>query len=300
MDESEKGIRRIPFDGVNFLIWKCRFTAWADGMGYTPFMSAPAGDQVLTAEETAKGKKLKASLGLSLEPIVLGNFVHLMGPEVPPHLLWNGLVQLYERKNIEHKHALREELYSQSLQEDEEMSSYTQRILQVVCRLQNVDDRPSDNDIVYALLKGLSPEYNTVVSTVRLSAANLTSTELIPILMDHQSTIRRQMEATQPKSLHFAKRKHTFSKQAESHHPSKKQSLKCDHCGKAGHQEETCWNKNPSLRPQWLKRREQSRQQRAGQTAIKPSHAQAISLLVGGEDTSTPASSEPDEAKFNL
>ena len=165
MSSKEKeGIREVPFDGSNWLLWKTRFVAWCDGMDYTQFLSPST--NTLNADQVKLKNKLKASLVLSLQNNVLGNFTNEASG--PVEGLWNALIEFYERKNVDSKHALREKLYKDRLGDDEDISTYAGRIQQTSQRLRNIGDPPADSDIVYALLEGLPPIYLPFTSVLNL------------------------------------------------------------------------------------------------------------------------------------
>ena len=300
--DNSKSIRVIPFDGTNWLTWKTKFEAFCEGMDYLQYLSPPSATTPLTSEQNTVAMKAKASLVLSLKDEVSGNFTKECGRGAPAHGLWAALVSFYERKGVVHKHALRRQLYGQELGDDEDMTAYTQRIQQIALQLKNVQDNPSDSDVVYAILEGLPHTYNTIVAQVRVSAQELNSTDLIPILVDHQATIRRQLQESQPKSLHLAagKRKFTFGKTNEHGQPNKRTPAACGFCGKSGHGEQECWKKDPSRRPAWLTRKlaRQGRKPQAHQSTSEEQSGSALSLLANANTSeSKPSTSGVESSK---
>ena len=295
--DDTKGIKCIPFDGKQWLLWKTKWTSWADGLGYTEFLSPPADGVTLTADQVQKQKKCKSSLVISLDNHVLGNFCEeaKIGNDV--HVLWKAMVAFYERTNNDFKHNLRRALYNQRLADDEDMSSYTQRIRNLALELQNIGDKPSDTDIVYALLEGLGPMYNVIATKVRMDGK--ASADLIPILIDQQAVIRRQQAESHPKSIHVVstnKRKFESIKGSTSNQSS--QRPRCTKCKKSGHVESKCWFAHPHLRPNWLREKlattsPNQQNQKPNQTSAGPEFNQATALLTLVND---PTSHSHDES----
>ena len=252
-EDRMKDIKEIPFDGSNFLLWKTQIQAWCEGMGYLQYLEEPAAESSpLTPEQHLKANKTKASLVCSLKPNVLGSLVEDSQNGKPAHQLWSKLIEFYERKNTQFKHSLREQLYGQHLKEDEDMSSYTQRIQQVALRLTNIGDDPSDSDLVYAILRGLPLTYSAIVAHARMTK-DLSSQELIPILIDHQSSVRNQIEHSKMGAIHYVEAKpgKRGVKRGQQQQGGKRQT--CSVCRKVGHNNDNCWVLHPELMPQKIK-----------------------------------------------
>ena len=287
MDHTElTSIKRVPFDGKVWVLWKYQFTAYADGLGLGKFLLPPPAEQatppapdagaaeVLTAAaaaaqaelDAAKDKRLRASLLLSLDNPVLANFIQVVDSTSTTYELWSALVSFYERQDVEFQYELREELYSQKLGEDEDVSSYTQRIQQVAVQLANIKDPVSDRDLRFAILKGLPWSYGHFKTAMQW-VKDVTSQSLVTGLISHQATVRReQQQDQQRKGIHTAretqqdqqtrgvnmathKRKFDSVTGPTSSRPPRKL---CTHCNKPGHWKEGCWDIHPHLRDQYF------------------------------------------------
>jgi hypothetical protein len=281
MSESSR-ISVIPFDGKDFPLWKIKVQAYMAGQGWSNSIKK---ESEIKAEIAAAGKdadiytqrlaeckpKVYALLVNSLSNDILSLFAASANGD--PHVLWDALVQHYERNTTANRHATRALLMGQRLGEGEDISVYVSRILSLSQRLKSMGQLISEEDQLYVLFSGLTHEYTSYSAMLQLRD-KLTFVDAVKCLKDQQELIKinsnsNNNTANFAATNKFNKQKGKFNnkknytntnktdndgsgKYCKIHrtkgHTTKECSLAnatCHTCGKKGHIKKFCYqNKN--------------------------------------------------------
>ena len=229
-------IQRIPFSGINFSLWRIKFSSYADSQGWLSFLETDAAS--LTNE---KVKKLKATLLLSLSDQVLMLFSNLR--DSTPFKIFEAMKTQYEKADLASKHLLRDKLSAEKQSDGEDMSLYIGRIQSTIQRLKDIGDVISDTEILHFVFRGVEPRYKSFVDGLRRDK-DLTVASAISLLTDHQQTLKhstrsvpQQPQINLTKSFHHKK---PFRKNIKHQHGRFEKKV-CNYCHRSGHTIDTCY-----------------------------------------------------------
>lgn len=85
------------------------------------------------------------------------------------HGVWKILLAQYERKSTASKHLTRTKLMHSKMERGEKFDVFLARVQEVSLRLAQMGSPVSEEDMIYVVLEGLTPMYDTLVETMRMS-----------------------------------------------------------------------------------------------------------------------------------
>lgn len=225
---------RVPFE----LLDVDNYATWAKRMKYLLIMkglwSAVTSDTV----DADKNEKAMAAIGLRMKDHHLATLERCTTAKQ----VWMELAATFQAKSNARKRQLRKELSQLKMGTAEPLTKYVSRAKEIQNQLRAAGHEVSDQEVAWAVLAGLPPAFDTVVTVLESSTdADLKLEDLLPKLMPVEQ--RMTQESSSHSSLLgetalAAKRKSGYDgrpKRYEGH----KQRL-CFACGRPGHIAKNC------------------------------------------------------------
>jgi hypothetical protein len=101
------------------------------------------------------------------------------------------LVATYESATVANRVALREQLHGCTLKKDEKIDDYVARLTQIRLVLIDINEPPTESDMIYTLLKGVKTKYKSLVDSIKVSIdvnkqQTFTFDQVVSQLRDHE------------------------------------------------------------------------------------------------------------------
>ena len=240
-----------PLDLDNYSTWAVRMQALLAHKGLDAAITQDGG----TAVGSATDKKALALLTLHVKDVHLTT----VSSSGSARAAWTALEELYRAKNLARQLLLRRELSSLKMANGEAVATYSTRARTLWADLLAAGDDVSEKEVAIAMLCGLTPEYNTVVTILEMDNANLVLSTLSARLMQVEQRVATQQHATD--SAFIARgaktRRHPTGASSNQHSSSghwahrgngdnkgsSVQGKTCYYCGKKGHLQRDCFKK---------------------------------------------------------
>ena len=111
---------------------------------------------------TKKEKKAQAITGLSLSDEILENVREAETTKA----MWTAIKNVFERHALLNKLSARKKFYTATMDSQETVLQFSNRIRQLVARLKSMNIEISYREMPMALLNGLPEEYNALISAL--------------------------------------------------------------------------------------------------------------------------------------
>jgi hypothetical protein len=257
---SASALSRIKeLDGNNFLDWKLGITSLIDARGLTRVITiGPA----IRATQLADGKESKEDTEKwerdDKEARAL--IVLSIGPDDTPAVrrtktayeAWTSICQKHEEAVRANKVALRSELQTLQYKDGEEMQKFLNTFHDLSHKLAGVDEEIRDTELINMLLAAMPISFHPLITSLRILSHSLPLQSVCnQLLAEAQYQARQRSKAPVAESAFLMKDDEGKAGQGNKG----RKRLRCDHCGRLGHPEETCWQKHPELMPPALKKR---------------------------------------------
>ena len=158
---------------------------------------------------------------------------------------WDKLKAIFEAKSNARKRQLRKELAQLRMGAAEPLTKYVARAKEIQNMLRAVGHETADQEVAWALLAGLPPPYDTVVTVLETSTdADIKLDDILPKLMPVE---QRMWQAEHPSTTEAA----LASKHAggiRGRFKQSKETRTCYNCGEMGHIAKDCPNRRGKMR----------------------------------------------------
>ena len=186
--------------------------------------------------------KFKAIIGLSLLDEHLG---HVRDCETAKQM-WEAILNVFERHTLLNKLAPQRRFYTVTMQNDEKVFAYINRVKQLAARLKSMNVDIDDKEMAIAVLNGLPARFESLIAALDAvgSEDKMFSLEFVKsrLLQEEQ---RAEMK-DKPSSSH--KDSPLMNRVPRTGRPSR--DMHCTNCGRSGHTASHCWgNDINGLRP---------------------------------------------------
>lgn len=141
---------------------------------------------------------------------------------------WEQLEVVYQAKSNARKRQLRKDLTQLKMEAHEPLSKYAARAKDIQNQLRATGYDVGDQEVVWALLAGLPPAFDTVVTVLETSSdADMKLDDILPKLM---SVEQKLPQSFPPGEEALMAKRHGYSKETRQ----------CYYCGKMGHLQRSC------------------------------------------------------------
>ena len=183
--------------------------------------------------------KARAVIGLTLSD---EHLEHVRDCETAA-AMWSAITDLFQRKTLLNKLACRRRFYSAKMAASEKAIAFISRVRQLAADCKAMGVEIDDKDIAMTVLCGLPDKYEHLIVAIDAVADDdtLTMDFVKSRLLQEEQRILDREGASAPHDAALVNRQKPAAQ--DQHAPV------CDHCGKKGHKEPTCWQKYPHLRP---------------------------------------------------
>ena len=153
--------------------------------------------------------------------------------------MWEAMLNVFERHTLLNKLAARRRFYTVTMQNDEKVLAYINRVKQLAARLKSMNVDVDDKEMAIAVLNGLPARFENL--TVALDALGtddkMFSLEFVksPLLQEEQRADMK--DKTPPSNKDSALMNHVPG----AGRPSR--DMHCTNCGRSGHTASHCWGK---------------------------------------------------------
>lgn len=264
-------------NGVNWLLWKNNMRMTLVLRNLWDVIGRPEPEAMrLSAEWNQKQQHALALIHLNCEPEQQGNILDChSGTEA-----WEALSHLYEAANVANVAHLEEKFGQLRKKENQSCQQYVSEVRSLAAQLAAINAPVGPQRIATKILHGLPREFDPVVfGLTLLGAPPLTVDDVaLQVLAAEQRLLYHAFGATSSVSatvtatatadtvLHQIAMVAADKEQALAAGQGQKsregireswRDLKCNFCGRYGHSEGYCFDKNPHLRPAgWVTRRD--------------------------------------------
>jgi transposase InsO family protein len=152
---------------------------------------------------------------------------------------WDALQAVYEAKSNARRLQLRRELTTLRKEQEEPLTKYVARARAIRDQLKSIGAQLSDDDIVMAVLAGLPPEYDTLVTVLTASDGKLDLDRVFAKLLqvEQRQTDSAEREYT---SAYFSKGGRPGKPRPQDRRQPTAGGKECYYCGKKGHFKRDC------------------------------------------------------------
>jgi hypothetical protein len=228
-------------DVYNYSVWSLRMGAM---LVMKDLWSAIDG----TSKDTGKDLKAKAAIMLNVKDHHLATLAECTSAKEA----WEKLATLYKAKTNARRLQLRQEMNALKLEPSEPLSKYLSRAKGIYTDLKAAgDEKMTENEVAWSLLAGLPKEYETICTIIMADDSDLELDKVLAKLAAVEKRVAAETNVTAlyargggggkkspPECWHCHETGHIKA------HCPKLKNKKCDFCGKHGHLEHECRQKD--------------------------------------------------------
>jgi len=200
---------------------------------------APPKDDGRFSQWVRGDKKAQAIIGLSLSDEHLEHVRNVSSAKQ----MWDVIKDVFERHTLLNKLNAIRNFYTVSMQKDEKMLKYLNRVTQLASTLKSMDVTIQDEELAMSTLCGLPPAYeHLIVALDALGNDSRTFTfEFVKsrLIQEEQRIHTKDLEhsSSDSSALFGVRTEH-------ERRPNPRNRLKCTHCNRFGHTADRCWGKD--------------------------------------------------------
>lgn len=226
------GTASIPIlDGTNFHIWKLKMKALLMNIDAWDAVELVTFPEERQAEFKNKNRKAYSTLMLGLaDDVAINVYEATTSKEV-----WDTLCRIYEPKDAEIKHTLKNELSNLKKDPTQTMTQHVNKLRKLVQRLAITGYTIPVEDQLTRLFNSLPEEYEVIVSILQMQS-DLTFDTAVSHLLRAEEKLKRKIDATESNT----KEEVLFSKVVT---PKRVSTQTCFYCKKPGHIQRECRKK---------------------------------------------------------
>ena len=188
--------------------------------------------------------KARAVIGLTLSD---EHLEHVRDCETAA-AMWSVITDLFQRKTLLNKLACRRRFYSAKMAASEKAMAFISRVRQLSADCKAMGVEIDDKDVAMTVLCGLPDKYEHLIVAIDAAANDDTLTmDFVKsrLLQEEQRILEREGVSSGPDAALVNTQQQSVGRGT--------QAPECEHCGKKGHREPTCWKKYPHLRPKRIR-----------------------------------------------
>lgn len=251
---SASALSRVKeLTSTNFLDWKLGITSIIDARGLNRVITTSPS---LRAAQLAEGKESKEEMEKweREDKEARAIIVLSIGADDTPAVrrtksayeAWTCLCAKHEEAVRANKVALRSELQMLQFKDGEEMQKCLNIFHDLSHKPAGVDEEIRESELINMLLAAMPISFHPLITSLRLLSHSLPLQSVCNQLLA-EATYQRRHHPKVPSNERVFIMKEGEGKGGEGSGGRMKRRLRCDHCGRLGHPEETCWEKHPEL-----------------------------------------------------
>lgn len=237
----------IPlFDGkMNFMLWKSTVEDMLVQQNLDVALEDEKPSNLDEAVWATKKKKAVSTIRLAIATEIKYNFLM----ETDPKALLEKLQSIYASKSLTNRLCLRWELYQLKMESGTNLQNHINNFNQLVCQLQNAEEKISDQEQALLLLASLSKSYRPIVHTLLVGREKITPDEAITIVRENERMMSQidgaAYRGEQALAVEGSERGRTKSRRDDPRSRSKSRSrdysnVDCYYCHEVGHLKYNC------------------------------------------------------------
>lgn len=174
----------IPlFDGkMNFMVWKSTIEDMLVQQNLDVALEDEKPSNLDEAAWATKRKKAVSTIRLAIATEIKYNFL----TETDPKMLLEKLQSIYASKSLTNRLCLRWELYQLKMESGTNLQDHINSFNQLVCQLQNADEKIPDQEQALLLLASLPKSYRPIVQTLLVGREKITLDEAITVVRENE------------------------------------------------------------------------------------------------------------------
>ena len=180
--------------------------------------------------------KAKAIIGLSLSD---EHLEHVRDCETAKQM-WEAIINVFERHTLLNKLAAWRRFYTVTMQNDEKVLAYINRVKQLAARLKSMNVDIDDKEMAMAVLNGLPARFESLIVALDAlgSEDKMFSLDFVKsrLLQEEQRAEMKDKPSSSPKDLALMNRVPGTGRPSRDMH--------CTNCGRSGHTASHCWEKD--------------------------------------------------------
>ena len=251
MDDQLGSFKVVKLHDDNFHVWK-EHIEWV--LAYrelddhiTDEPPDESGEEFKTWKRS--DARARAIIGLSLSD----EYVNHVRGEKTAKKMWTTILNVFQRHTLLNKLTARRNFYTVSMYDGEKMLNYINRVCQLASTLKSMDAYVDDAEIAMAILNGLPEQYsNLIVALDALGSDQAFTIDFVKsrLLQEEQrSKHRREASTSSVKSGASALLGSAGQNYKSKVRTGASRGIKCEHCGKKGHNALKCWYLHPEKAP---------------------------------------------------
>ena len=262
---SASALSRIKeLNSDNFLDWRLGITSLIDARGLSRVISTSPSARVAQMIE-GKESKEDSERWEREDKEARAIIVLSIGADDTPAVrrtktayeAWSCICQKHEEAVRANKVALRSELQMLQYKDGEEMQKFLNRFHDIAHKLAGVDEEIRDSELINMLLAAMPISFHPLITSLRLLSHSLPlQSACNQLLAEAQYQVRQRSKVASTEGERVFVVKEDQGKGGQGNKGRKR--VRCDHCGRLGHPEETCWQKHPELLPPAMKKRKEN------------------------------------------
>lgn len=168
--------------------------------------------------------------------------VHVIRNSDTAYKAWTALRNCFEKSGYAEKFSLWRRLLNTKLNENEPVDAYVKQIRNTLDELAMMKKNLPAEDQVFALLAGLPPSFETIISTLEVATENLDFEYVVKRLYEFESRkkLQEQSVASNSDNAMFVKTRSGPWPNARRRPPPDISRITCFKCGKKGHYQSNC------------------------------------------------------------
>lgn len=237
MDNVERTLGLIQFDGNDFSAWKFRFEALLDEKDLLEHMKKPADEELLKKEDWLKNDKKAKSFIIKC---VANSHIDYLRDKQFAYQMWEALQEAFERKSSVSRLFMLRKLLNTSYDESEPFNKYFMKFEQAVRDLKNAGRELVEADVVDFLLISLPSSYDNVVSALEnLEESKLTLETVKARLLEEE--MKRKFKTNRSSHGEEEPENSAFGVNKGGHRKfMKPRKIRCYGCNEYGHKKPDC------------------------------------------------------------
>ena len=245
MGDLLSSFKVVKLNDDNFHIWKQRIKLV---LAYCNLDNQITNDPPSASRKNYKvwkksDARARAIIGLSLSD----EYVEHVRDFTTAKNMWKAILNVFERHSILNRLSARRDFYTVTMNENEKMLTYVNRVRQLASTLKSMNAAVDDAEVAMATLNGLPEQYNELIVALDAlgNGSSLTTEFVMSKLLQQEKRIKLRLQAKSVSSVvkpESVARVNNAKINKRRFNNSQSSIPFCDYCHKTGHSTKICWS----------------------------------------------------------